>query len=168
MFEVFPVMRQLHELLWYLTEALRLPEAAPVHTDLRRARNEVEHLTHRSAEELVGVDANSVRGEVNPLLQQASELARGKVPGRKRNHRGADLMGARLRRAGLRGANLRGALLIATDLRGADLTGADLRDADVRGTDLSDALFLTQPQINAARGDSGTGVPRALARPAHW
>lgn len=29
MFEVFPVMRQLHELLYYLTEALALPAAAP-------------------------------------------------------------------------------------------------------------------------------------------
>ncbi|GAA2958167.1 hypothetical protein GCM10020227_26590 [Streptomyces flavovirens] len=29
MFQAFPVMRQLHELLWYLTEALTLPAAAP-------------------------------------------------------------------------------------------------------------------------------------------
>ena len=29
MFEVFPVMRQLHELLWYLTAALAMPPARP-------------------------------------------------------------------------------------------------------------------------------------------
>ncbi|MFD6953467.1 hypothetical protein A6A08_19010 [Nocardiopsis sp. TSRI0078] len=173
MFEVFPVMHRLHELLWYLAEALRMPESGPVRTDLRRAREKVEHLTLGSAETLLGVDVDRVRGEVNPLLRQASELVRSKVPGRGRNHRGADLMGARLRGAGLRGANLRGALLIAADLRGADLrtadlTGADLRDADIRGTDLSDSLFLTQPQVNAARGDGATRVPRTLTRPAHW
>ncbi len=31
MFEVFAIMRQLHELLWYLTEALTLQPARPLH-----------------------------------------------------------------------------------------------------------------------------------------
>ena len=31
MFDTFAVMRQLHELLWYLTEAADLPTAAPLH-----------------------------------------------------------------------------------------------------------------------------------------
>ncbi|MGQ0777581.1 MAG: pentapeptide repeat-containing protein, partial [Pseudonocardiales bacterium] len=34
MFEVFPIMRQLHELLWYLTEALTLPPARPLYAEL--------------------------------------------------------------------------------------------------------------------------------------
>ena len=33
---VFPVMRGLHELLWYLTEALALPAAAPLRGELQR------------------------------------------------------------------------------------------------------------------------------------
>ncbi|HQR27220.1 MAG TPA: pentapeptide repeat-containing protein, partial [Nocardioides sp.] len=71
------------------------------------------------------------------------------------------------------GASHRGALLMAADLRGrdlagADLLGADLRDADVRGADLSTALFLTQPQVNATRGDAGTLLPDRLVRPALW
>ncbi|WP_068430936.1 pentapeptide repeat-containing protein [Piscicoccus intestinalis] len=69
--------------------------------------------------------------------------------------------------------HLRGNLLIAADLRRArltrtDLLGADLRDADVRGADLSQALFLTQPQLNAAVGDGRTRVPTHLRHPAHW
>lgn len=54
------------------------------------------------------------------------------------------------------------------DLREADLIGADLRDADVRGADLTGALFLTQAQLNAARGDAATVLPAGLSRPAHW
>ena len=173
MFEVFPVMRQLHEVLWYLSEALRMPETRPVHGELRRSMDDVERLTRESAEVRADVDVDRVRGEVNAVLRRAGDLAREGVPGRKRNHRGADLMGARLRGAGLRGANLRGALLIAADLRDADLrkadlTGADLRDADLRGADLSDALFVTQVQLNAAQGDERTRAPRALTRPSHW
>ncbi|WP_225821830.1 pentapeptide repeat-containing protein [Streptomyces naphthomycinicus] len=173
MSEVFPVMRQLHELLWYVTEALGLAPARPVHKELRRALARVEGLTRGDAESILALDVNALRGEVNVLLLRASELVRAQVPGRKKNHRGADLIGARLSGADLRGASLRGALLVAADLGGADLRdadliGADLRDADLAGADLTGALFLTQAQLNAARGDAATTLPAALSRPAHW
>jgi len=173
MFEVFPVMRQLHELLWYLTEALTLPQARPIHDDLRHALEVTERLTRESAETLARTDAAAVRQDVNVLLLRTSELVRAEVPGRKKNHRGADLIGARLKGANLRGANLRGAYLIAADLRNADLRtadliGVDLRDADLRGADLTGSIFLTQAQVNAARGDVTTTLPAALTRPAHW
>ncbi|WP_435798157.1 pentapeptide repeat-containing protein [Streptomyces decoyicus] len=53
-------------------------------------------------------------------------------------------------------------------MRTADLIGADLRDADLGGADLTGALFLTQAQLNAAKGDAATRLPAALSRPAHW
>ncbi|MFD8866964.1 pentapeptide repeat-containing protein [Streptomyces sp. NPDC059590] len=173
MFEVFPVMRALHELLWYVTEALTLPPARPVHADLRRALEDIDALTRGSAEALAGVDVAALRQEVNALLLRTSELVRARVPGRKKNHRGADLIGARLKGADLRGANLRGARLIAADLTGADLRTADLigvdfRDAELTGADLTGAVFLTQAQLNAAKGDATTRLPRTLSRPAHW
>ncbi|GAA0343988.1 pentapeptide repeat-containing protein [Actinoallomurus spadix] len=173
MFAVFAVMRQLHEILWYLTEALALPAARPVHGELRRALTDLDRLTRADAAELAGVDVAAQRDRVNPLLTRASELVRAGVPGRRKNHRGADLIGARLRGADLRGADLRGAYLIAADLRNADLRtadliGADLRDTDLRGADLTGAIFLTQAQVNAARGDDATRLPSAPARPAHW
>ncbi|WP_405841463.1 pentapeptide repeat-containing protein [Streptomyces platensis] len=173
MFDVFPVMRQLHELLWYLAEALTRPAARPVHADLRAALEKTERLTRGSAEELMELDVPAHRGEVNTLLLRTSELVRAEVPGRKKERRGADLMGARLKGANLRGANLRGAYLIAADLKGADLRtadliGADLRAADLAGADLTGALFLTQSQLNAAKGDAATELPQSLSRPAHW
>ncbi|MYW64136.1 pentapeptide repeat-containing protein [Streptomyces sp. SID8379] len=173
MTEVFPVMRQLHELLWYLTDVLELRRAEPVHREARGARADIERLTRAGADELLAADVPAIRGEVNELLLRASELERAVVPGRKKNHRGADLMGARLRKADLRGANLRGALLVAADLTGADLRsadliGADLRDTRLTGADLTDALFLTQAQLNAAQGDASTKIPEGLTRPGHW
>ncbi len=54
------------------------------------------------------------------------------------------------------------------NLRQADLIGADLRDADLRGADLTGALFLTQSQVNAARGDRATKLPPSVTRPSHW
>lgn len=174
MFDVFPVVRQLHELLWYLQEALTLPAAQPLHSDLRQALDSTEHLTRRTPEELGELDVAAHRQEVNVLLLRTSELMRAGVGrGRKKNRRGADLMGARLKGADLRGADLRGAYLIAADLtgadlRGADLIGADLRDAGLTDADLTGAFFLTQPQLNAARGSAGTKLPGSLTRPGHW
>ncbi|HEX3782075.1 MAG TPA: pentapeptide repeat-containing protein [Pseudonocardiaceae bacterium] len=173
MFVVFPIMRQLHELLWYVTEALALPGAASVHSELSAARTRIELLTGSDPDTLAGLDMLALRDAVNPVLSRASELVRGTVRGRRRNHRGADLAGARLSGADLRGANLRGAYLIAADLRGADLhtadlTGADLRDADLSGADLGTAVFLTQAQLNSARGDAATRLPAGFTRPSHW
>ncbi|MFG3515332.1 pentapeptide repeat-containing protein [Streptomyces bobili] len=173
MMEVFPVVRHLQELLWYLTEALALPAARPIHPELRRALERTGELTRGTPEELAALDVPAHREDVNALLLRTSELARAGGPGRSKEHRGADLMGARLKGADLRGANLRGALLIAADLtgadlRGADLIGADLRDTDLTDADLSGALFLTQPQLTAARGSAGTRLPGSVARPAHW
>ncbi|WP_237534630.1 pentapeptide repeat-containing protein [Streptomyces sp. SID3343] len=174
MFEVFPVMRNLHELLWYLAESLTLQAAKSVHRDLRAALDETERLTGQSPQTLLEIDVAAHRQDVNALLLRVSELVRAGVPGRKKkDHRGADLIGAKLGGAHLVGANLRGAYLIGADLRGADLRGADLigvdfRDADLRGADLTGSIFLIQSQLDAAKGDSTTKLPASLTPPAHW
>jgi hypothetical protein len=179
MFEVFPVVRQLHEMLSYLAEGLRRDDAAGLHDQLRRAYDETDRLTRSSAADLLALDVPAHRTGVDVLLVSVSRavrsaaLPRGARAGRRRDRRGADLIGAALGGADLRGVDLRGAYLIAADLRGADLRGADLigadlRDADVRGTDLSPTLFLNQMQVAAARGDDRTRLPGHLTRPTRW
>jgi uncharacterized protein YjbI with pentapeptide repeats len=173
MFGVFAVVRQLHELLWYLTEALTLPAARPLHGELRAALDETERLTRGEAGALLELDVAAHRRAADALLLRASELARRQARGRTIDRTGADLVGADLGRADLRGASLRGACLIGADLRGADLRaadwlGADLRAAVLAGADLRGGLFLVQSQLEAAKGDSGTKLPPSLVRPRHW
>jgi len=181
MYDVFPIMHQLHEMLWYLNEALALKATRTIHKGIFDAIAETERLSQLSPELLMDLNIPSHRAYVNELLLKTSELvwteSRYKYKSSKKNkrinHRGANLMGAKLRKADLKGANLRGAYLIAADLRGADLRmadfiGADLRDADLRGADLTESVFLTQVQVNAAKGDVNTKLPRLLSRPAHW
>jgi uncharacterized protein YjbI with pentapeptide repeats len=173
MFAVFGIMRQLHELLWYLTEALALESATALHDALATALDETQGLTHSSADVLLGLDVEARRRAVNELLRGASELARAGVGPHRLDRRGTDLIGASLSAADLRGADLRGALLVGADLTGADLsvadlTGADLRAADLSGADLAESLFLTQAQVDAAKGDGDTRLPASLIRPAHW
>ena len=173
MLTTFPIMRHLHELLYYLSEALTLPAAASVYGELRVELDRIQALTASTPAELAELDVDELRQQVNPLLLRASELARATYGRRRPDHRGAQLIGANLRGTDLRGASLRGAVMLGADLRnadlrGADLIGADLRGADLSGADLTDAIYLTQSQLDAAKGDAGTRVPAALHRPAHW
>lgn len=181
MFEVFQIMRQIHEMLWYLAEALTLKPAWQIQGEFNSLLNETEHLTHLSPDYLMELDVAAHRAAVNDLLLKTSALVRAEARRGQKTHagrrkafgRGADLIAADLRRIDLRGANLRGAYLIAADLRGSDLSGtdfigADFRDADLRGADLSKSIFLTQAQINVAIGDTSTKLPPLLTRPTHW
>ena len=170
-FAVLPVVRQLKELLWYLAEALDRLGPGPLRDEVERAQRSTEAQVAATPGELLAFDAQAHRRQVGPLLDRVStEVRRGR---RGKDRPRADLVGRDLRRADLRGASQRGAYLIGADLRGADLSstdllGADLRATDVRGARLADALFLTQPQVDAAVGDGATTLPVALARPRHW
>ena len=172
MFEVYPIVRDLHELLRYLSEALMLPAAHLLEGELSRALGATERHTGQSPDALLELDVAAHRREVNDLLLGASELLRAGVR-LKKDHRGADLIGADLKGADLRGASLGGAYLIGADLRGADLRmadviGADFRGADIRGADLTGSIFLIQSQLDAAKGDSGTTLPPSFTQPTHW
>ena len=186
MFATFPIVRRLHELLWYLEQAIVLVgetgetgetgDATPLLSRFDR----VSALSREQPDRLLGLDVDAEYAAARPLLLQASEDARRGVPRglpdrsvRRRLGPGRDLAGAALAGADLRGLSLRGSLLIGADLSGAllshcDLLGVDLRDANVAGADLAGAIYLTQMQVSSARGDGRTLLPSGFARPAHW
>ena len=181
MFAVFPVVRRLHELLWYLDEALTGAADPAGAAELRERFARVQRLADGDPASVLALDVDAEYDAARPVLLTASRALRGahggsgdeRRVGRLRVGPGADLLGADLRHADLRGASLRGALLIGADLTGADLRhceciGADLRDADLSGADLRDAVYLTQMQVNGARGDAATGLPDGFQRPSHW
>ena len=167
-------------MLWYLDEALTLPQAQPLRVELEAAYDEIERLTDQAPTDLLATDLPTHRDRVNVLLARVSALVRADSPpkGQVRRSGAGDPTGSRPhrsapRRTGPPGSEPRGAYLIGADLRradlrGSDLIGADLRDADLSGADLSHALFLTQLQVNAARGDAATTLPAPLRRPSHW
>lgn len=166
MFAVFNVMRDLHELLALLDEAAT---HGVLSEEVAGLRSRVDALAAADPASVQAVDPFELRDAVGPVLAEVSRRVRGPGPSLGR----ADLAGADLRDRDLRDADLRGALLVGADLTGvglarADLLGADLRGADVSGADLSRALFLTQPQVNAARGSGATEIPARLRRPGHW
>lgn len=64
-------------------------------------------------------------------------------------------------------------LLIAANFDGCKfdgtiLLGADMRDVNLNNADLREAIFLSQGQINSARGNQNTKLPPHLERPVTW
>ena len=143
---------------WYLAQAASLKPCGGL-------RDELDALM---AESGGAEDIDAFQERVNAVLKRAVAL----VCDRGRPRRG-DLAGRRLRGDETAGRDLSMVLLIAANLRGCSLRGtsllgADLRDADLSGADLSECVFLTQGQVNGARGDEKTKLPPALRRPEHW
>jgi hypothetical protein len=165
MFAVLGVVRRLHEMLVLLDQASALERSAA----LDELRDRVSAATLGAPAEVLDVDLDRLAARVGDALGAVSRSVRGEGP----SYAGHDLVGRDLRQVPLARADLRGALLIAADLREAvldrtDLLGADLRDTDLSGADLSTALFLTQPQLNSARGDVRTRLPEWVRRPTSW
>ena len=181
MFDVFIIMKQLHEMLWYLNEAVRLQYNNNINKEmLIKKIDEIKNITNLEAKSIIKLDLILTRMGVNKLLLQTSEFLRLKVnsdkkslKGKKALGGGLNLMGADLRKKDLRGVNLSGAFLIAANLKNVDLSwtdliGADLRDADLSGANLRNSIFITQAQINSAKGDVNTKLPESLSKPNHW
>lgn len=176
MFAVFPIVQQLHEMLFYLKQALHLKETQSIRTSLQNSYEETVELSLRKPEAILQIDVSAHRRKVNTLLIETSKLYRSRMNDnsqKKKSRKAADFIGANLKGLNLQGEDFRGKLMIAanlskSDLKKADFIGADLRDADLRGADLRESLFLTQSQINSAIGDAQTKIPVNLDRPGHW
>ncbi|KCV83192.1 putative low-complexity protein [Actibacterium atlanticum] len=101
--------------------------------------------------------------------------------------RGANLQSSNMRRANLRRSQLASAELNHADLRGADLWNADfgreydqkasVKNVNVRtiisagqylNTKLLELPSLTQTQVDAMNGDTGTILRFGLTHPPHW
>jgi uncharacterized protein YjbI with pentapeptide repeats len=174
MFTVFPIMQQIHEMLFYINEAMRLDETRTIYQELAAVWEETLALTNLNPQEILQLNIDVHRNKVNDLLLLTSNLFRENAPSKmNKKISKRDLIGAKLRHADLRGESLRGAILIAADLRDTDMRftdciGADFRDADLSGANLSQCLFLTQAQVNSARGNRHTKLPPSLNVPTHW
>lgn len=83
MFDVFPIMQQLHEMLYYLNEALSLEEIRPIYSNLQQTVKEIKQLTKLSSKSILELDVPSHRVIVNNLLLGTSELVRANVKNEK-------------------------------------------------------------------------------------
>lgn len=169
-FQVFTVVFQLHQMAWYLLEALALSSDQKQQTEITALIVENEQLTAAAPDQILSINVAAYREKVNHILKQVSHQV-AVMPDDKKATK--DLFGKNLSGENFDGQDFSMALMIATNLEGASLRGtnflgADLRDANINNTNLSKSLFLTQMQINATRGNVKTKLPKNLVRPSHW
>jgi len=159
MLSAYETVRQLHELLWYVADALSRPPAAPVHAALADARRAIEAAIAGGPSSIEATDPAAHRATVAPLLRRASALTRTAVPPAA----GRDLAGRDLAGRDLAGRDLAGRDLAGRDLAGRDLAGRDLAGRDLAGRDLSRADLSTASLIGADLRGAGLQVADLLA-----
>lgn len=173
MFNVFLVMRQLHEMLWYLSMVCSLEKEEKLRSMSNVIIEETIEMTLLKPEELLKLNIDVHREKVNEVLRKASNEVRNRFVGKNNKKLSKNYIGKNLKNVDLRGADLSGALLIAADfsnndLSGVNLIGADMRDTNIRGANLENSVFITQQQVNTASGDANTKLPASLTIPKYW
>ncbi|HEY7103818.1 MAG TPA: pentapeptide repeat-containing protein [Mycobacteriales bacterium] len=168
MLSAYETVRQLHELLWYVADALSRAAAEPVYGALADARAAIEAAIAGGPSSIEATDPAAHRATVAPLLRRASTLTRTAVlsaagrpgsdgrppdrpsparqgsdrnpPRRDADRRTAD--GRDLAGRNLAGRNLAGRNLAGRNLAGRNLAGRNLAGRDLVGADLSTASLI--------------------------
>lgn len=171
-FRVFLAVWQLHQMVWYLAEAAAIVPAEELADQITALIGEYQNMTALSPMEILQIDIEEYRTRVNKILKKAGELVVQSVAPGKTDKR-SDNMGRNFKKANLNGRDFSMSLLIAANLEGCSLygtnfLGADMRDTNIQNADLRESIFLTQAQVNAARGNEHTKLPDTLSRPIAW
>lgn len=169
-YKVFLIISKLHQIEWYLLEALALSPDEVLTSGMEALITENEQLTGRTPDEILKLDLEEYKTRADQILKQVSGMpAEDSLEG----IHDKDCFGRDFKQADLGGRDFSMALLIAANLEGCGLhgtnfLGADMRDANIKNTDLRYSMFLTQMQINSAKGNADTKLPDKLTRPVSW
>jgi len=178
---VFLIITRLHQMLWYLIEASSICATKDLWEDIARLIEENNHMTDITPDKILELDLEQYKKRVDRILKKSSDLVAlsfKKPEGQEKQEntdkeKMSDYIGKNLQKKDLAGKDFSLCLMIAANIKGCKLKGAnflgtDMRDTNIEDADLSESFFLTQGQINAARGNAGTKLPAGLIRPLTW
>lgn len=173
LFETFLKVEQLFQMKNYLLQTAAMAPASALRGEVEGLLKENEALTLK-APTLSGYEAiEAHRDEVNKCIQKAADAVHYALHQKPRKITPGQYLGKNFKCADLTGKDFTVSLLIAANLEGcklvgANFLGADMRDTNIKNTDLSESLYLSQGQINAAKGNRATKLPSWLNRPISW
>lgn len=171
MFQLLPVVRNIHEIIYHLRGSMELTKNKEIEKACAELIKDLERIKQEPAV-LAAFDIMPYRAISGRIFTEVSATHRGKKAKYDFGSYG-DLSGQNHASRDLSYQNFRGFLFIETilkdtNLQFCDFLGTDMRNADISGADLRQSLFLTQSQINAAKGNTFTRTPHGLNVPAHW
>ena len=173
MYRVFLAVYQLHQMLWYLNEAALLLPEADIYEKIESAIQDLDRQTRQTPEALLKIDLEACREKTHQLLKKVWHRVQKPAKAPAGAKKSWDFIGRDFKKAVLDGQDFSMSLLIAANLegcslRGANFLGADLRDANFKNADLQESVFLTQAQVNTAKGNAYTKLPKFITRPEIW
>jgi uncharacterized protein YjbI with pentapeptide repeats len=171
-FDVFVVVFQLYQIRYFLAEALNICQTKAMKDDIYSLIMENEAMCNLNPKDIQIIDVESYRDRANLPIKKVCSLFLDNL-GSKDKKCPTDFLGKSFKNKDMRGLDLSIRLLIAANFEGCIFDGtiflgADTRDTNFSNADLSEALFLSQGQINAARGNRNTKLPKHLEYPVTW
>lgn len=171
-FDVFVMVFQLYQIRYFLEEAMTVIPAKKLWSDIRNLIKENEALCNSRPQIILDIDIDNYRNKINNVLKQVCACII-KCFNRSDNKGLTDFFGRNFKNRDMSGLDLSMKLLIATNFdscifNGTIFLGADTRDTNFSNADLREAVFLTQGQINSAKGNLNTKLPQYLDYPVTW
>jgi len=171
-FDVFVVVFQLYQIRYFLTQALTICQLNDLAEEISELIKENEVMCNYSPKNIQQIEIESYREKINLLLRQVCSLFLERT-GNENKKCPSDFLGRNFKKKDMSGLDLSTKLLIAANFegcifRGTLFLGADTRDTNFKDADLSEAVFLSQGQINSAKGSRNTKLPNHLEYPVTW
>lgn len=171
-FDVFVIIFQLYQIRYFLEESKIIIPAKELWGDIQNLINENEALCNSDPQSILEIDIESYRNKVNIILKQVCNSII-KCFKNSDNKRSTEFFGKSFKKRDMSGLDLSMKLLIATNFDscifdGTIFLGADTRDTNFSNADLRETVFLTQGQINSAKGNRNTKLPKYLDYPITW
>lgn len=171
-FDVFIIVFQLYQIRYFLLESISIIPAQVLQDDIKVLIEENERICNWEPQNIIIYDMENYRDRVNILLKQVCSLLQKSLCSEHKKCP-SDFLGRNFKDKDMRGLDLSTKLLIAANFNncvfhGTNFLGADTRDADFSNADLRDAVFLSQGQINSAKGNRNTKLPQYLDYPVTW
>lgn len=171
-FDVFVIVFKLYQIRYYLIEASSLISAQTLKKSIQCLIEENIKMCHYRSDSILSLDLEEYRHRANQILKQVCKLLQQSIHSESKKVP-ANFLGGNFRGQDMSGADLSTKLLIAANFekslfKGTIFLGADTRDTNFSDADLSEAVFLTQGQVNAAKGNRNTKLPYQLDYPPTW
>ena len=171
-FDVFIMVFKLYQIRYYLTEAMLLIPAQPLKNSVQSLIKENIKICQDQPGNILSFDLEQYRHRANHSLKQVCKLLPQSIHSEGKKVP-ANFLGGNFKGQDMSGADLSAKLLIAANFEkslfnGTLFLGADTRDTNFKNADLSEAVFLTQGQVNSAQGNRQTKLHYNLDYPVTW
>jgi uncharacterized protein YjbI with pentapeptide repeats len=171
-FDVFVIIFQLYQIRYFLEESKIIIPAKKLWNDIQNLIDENEVLCNSDSQSILEIDIETYRNKINIILKQVCNCII-KHFNNSDNKKLTEFLGRSFKKRNMSGLDLSMKLLIAANFDscifdGTIFLGADTRDTNFSNADLREAVFLTQGQINSAKGNRNTKLPEHLDYPTTW